>query len=469
MPSQIATLIVVVGIAGLFWLERDPAVRPSKALWIPTLWLLINGSRPVSQWLAATGMNMGPAVSSADMYLDGSPIDRNVFTMLLVAGLMVLVSRRQVVGPLLRNNGPVLVFFTYCALSTLWSDYSFVAFKHWTKGIGDVVMAFVVLTDREPEKAFKSLVARMSFLLIPLSVLFIKYYPDLGQGYNQWTWIQEYQGVTTTKNMLGMICLVCGLVTVWRVLMVYRDREDPRRTKRLVAHGIVLAMVIWLLEIANSMTSLSCFLMGSFLIAAMMLRGAARRPAVVHTLVVALVVTAFFALFLDVGGGLVESLGKDPTLTGRTAIWNLVLNLTGNPFIGTGYESFWLGTRLQKVWNLYEGIQEAHNGYLETYLNLGWIGVTLLAALIVSGYRNAVAVFQRDPAEGSIRVACVFVALVYNFTEAGFRMQFPVWILFLLATINLPELSLPESAAAVVPHRSGPFDEPELTRSFFAI
>ena len=40
MSPQIGALIVGIGILGLFWLDRDPDARTSKALWIPMVWLL---------------------------------------------------------------------------------------------------------------------------------------------------------------------------------------------------------------------------------------------------------------------------------------------------------------------------------------------------------------------------------------------------------------------------------------------
>jgi hypothetical protein len=48
MNTLLATLVYCAGIAVIFYLDRDEKVRTSKALWIPVIWLLINGSRPVS-------------------------------------------------------------------------------------------------------------------------------------------------------------------------------------------------------------------------------------------------------------------------------------------------------------------------------------------------------------------------------------------------------------------------------------
>ena len=71
-------------------------------------------------------------------------------------------------------------------------------------------------------------------------------------------------------------------------------------------------------------------------------------------------------------GAFAASVGRDPTLTDRTKIWSLVLSMHTNPLIGTGYESFWLGPRLLKVWQGgLGGINEAHNGYLEFSSILG--------------------------------------------------------------------------------------------------
>lgn len=162
-----------------------------------------------------------------------------------------------------------------------------------------------------------------------------------------------------------------------------------------------------------------------------------RKPVGLHAMVATIVCVSFSVLFLNIGGDALETMGRDPTLTGRTTIWQAVLSVRGNPLVGTGYESFWLGDRLKKLWMIIPGIQEAHNGYLEVYVNLGWIGVALIGAVIISGYRKLIRAFQRDPEIGILRMVFFLTGVVYNFTEAGFRMMAPVWFAFLLATIEI--------------------------------
>jgi hypothetical protein len=72
-------------------------------------------------------------------------------------------------------------------------------------------------------------------------------------------------------------------------------------------------------------------------------------------------------------------------------------------------------------------------------LNLGWIGVGLLATLIVTGYRAVMTTFRRDPGARGIRLALFVVAVIYSLTEAGFRENSLVWIFFLMVTTRVPE------------------------------
>ena len=68
-------------------------------------------------------------------------------------------------------------------MSVLWSDFPDVAFKRWIKAIGDLAMVLVIVTDAEPIGT-RRLFSRPGFVLLPTSVLLIKYYANLGRGYD---------------------------------------------------------------------------------------------------------------------------------------------------------------------------------------------------------------------------------------------------------------------------------------------
>jgi len=435
MPRLIATLICASGILGLFWLDREPKARITSALWIPTVWLFIASSRNFTDWLGISG-------GGSSDYTEGSPIDRAVLTAILLLGVVVLLRRGTRIATLLRTNAPILLYFAYCAISILWSDFPDVAIKRWFRACGDVVMVFIVLSEPDWLAALRSMCARLGFLLVPLSILFIRYYPDLGRRYSpggRFFWV----GVATDKNALGMLCLIFGLACIYRVLNLYREPKSRVRRRMLIAQGALLVMTTYVIREADSATAFSCFGLAGIVMLMTFLFRWARRPVVVRALVAGAVGLAFSALFLNFDSGLVQDLGRDSSLTGRTAIWRSALGLVRNPLLGSGFESFWIGPRLEQVESeIHQGVNQAHDGYLEIYLNLGWVGIAFLAGLIVSGYRRIIPAVLRQTQAGSLRLAYFVTALTYNFTEGGFKMMHPVWIVFLLSIAVVPRTNL---------------------------
>jgi len=193
--------------------------------------------------------------SAADQ-LDGNPIQRNIFTALMLMGLIVLAIRRHNVAAVLRANKIVVLFFLYCALSLIWSDYPDVGLKRWIKACGDLVMVLIILTDPQWRAALQRFLARIGFLLIPISVLLVRYYPYLGRGYKEQDGRQVFEGVTNDKNMLGVLCLLFGLGALWRFAYERIERHSPGRKGRLLAQGTLLLMFSGLFPDRGS---LSCF------------------------------------------------------------------------------------------------------------------------------------------------------------------------------------------------------------------
>jgi O-antigen ligase len=439
MPPIIASIIFTIGILGLFYLDRHEDSRVSKALWIPAVWLFLISSRPAIFWLGMAPNSNGAEAyyvegNSTEVYVEGSPIDRNVFAFLVLAALAVLVARSGRVGPLLRKNVLILLYFSFCAVSIVWSDYPLVAFKRFTKAIGDLGMVLIILTESDPSAALKRLVTRLGFLLFPLSILFIKYYPDIGRRLTN-SWTLEPIGVTLQKNGLGVDCMMYGVLFLWMIVSVYREREDPGRPRRLLAYGTIIAMIIWLLSQCNSTTSITGLISAGGVM--WLASRPSRKPAFVHLLVIAVLGIAVTAIFFDSGGGMVNALGKDPTLTGRTETWSLVLGLHTNPWVGTGFESFWLGPRLEKMRAALPNfpINEAHNGYIEVYLNLGWAGVCFIVLLLVTGYKRIISGIRRNPERASLFLGLLLCTLFFSFTEAAFRFMSLSWVFLLLVIV----------------------------------
>ncbi|MCK7468719.1 MAG: hypothetical protein MZU91_11780 [Desulfosudis oleivorans] len=56
------------------------------------------------------------------------------------------------------------------------------------------------------------------------------------------------------------------------------------------------------------------------------------------------------AVFTDIKGMILSSAGRNPTLTDRTVLWEKILKLPVDPWLGTGWDNFWLGDRVAPLW-----------------------------------------------------------------------------------------------------------------------
>lgn len=452
MGAPLAILICSIGIAGLFVLDRDKSVRNSKALWLPVIWLGIAGSRPVSAWLGMGGGSPNALAAT----LDGNPLDAAVFGALLALGVMVLLRRWKKTSVCLAVSGPIIVYFLYCLISVTWSPFHDPAFKRWIKAVGDLVMVLIIVTDDQPVAALRRLYSRVGFILLPLSVVLIRY-TDMGRGFDP-DGNPMNTGVTTNKNSLGLIVFVVSLGVLWNVRSLLIHKDEPNRGRRLVAQCTLLAFGLALLEMAHCATCISCFILGSGLILVTSLRAIRSRPARVHALFLLIILAGGVTLLSGGEADIAHALGRKSNLSGRTEIWQAVLASAGNPVIGAGFESFWnanvgkVARRLQNFWDI-KNLVSAHNGYIEVYLDLGWIGVCLVALILISGYRRACMAFERDPELGSLFLAYIATAAIYSITEAGFRMLTPMWIFLLFAVVSARGVTdglfgmVPETAA----------------------
>ncbi|NIR71117.1 O-antigen ligase family protein [candidate division KSB1 bacterium] len=323
----------------------------------------------------------------------------------------------------------------------MWSDFPFVSFKRWIKSIGILVMVLVVFSESDPVNAVKTVLRRCAYVLVPLSVVFIKYYPDLGRSYSRWTGEAYYHGVATTKNGLGFLCLFSGIYFFWDLLAMWRKRNTHFDKQKVFIHIVFLIMVLWLLRMADSATSTMCFITGVFILVWTELPIMKRNVKAIGGLVLFYALVFLILILLSDVEVLVSSMGRDMTLTGRLDLWNQLIDIEINPLVGTGYESFWLGARAEEFWARYWWRpNQSHNGYLETYLNLGWIGTLLLVVVIISAYQKSTRTFLLDYDYGKFRLTFLVMVLFYNVTEAAFHGVHLMRFFFILVAMDFPRL-----------------------------
>jgi O-antigen ligase len=273
-------------------------------------------------------------------------------------------------------------------------------------------------------------------------MLLIKYYPQLGVVYDPYEGIPEYAGVTTSKSQLGVICLVSGLFFFWDILVRWPERKGPRVKPVIFANIIFIGITLRLLKLSDSATSLGCLVIGCLILVMLHSNWAKANPRfVTASIPVVLAVYIVLVFVFDIASVVARLFGRDPTLTGRTNIWATLLAAHTNPLLGVGYQSFWMGDRMAAVLRSLDTtfLNEAHNGYLEMYLNLGLIGLALLAVFLFSGCRSICRQFIVSPYFASFALMFWLVSLVYNFTESAFGSSFP-WMILLLCIVVVPRL-----------------------------
>jgi exopolysaccharide production protein ExoQ len=433
MPPSVALFVWLILLLALFRFDPARDSKTSLALWVPVIWMFIVGSRLPSQWLG------GPMGMAAEVMEEGNPLDRTISSVLILLAITVLLSRSFKWSSFFARNLALMAFISFALVSVCWSDFPLVALKRWFRDLGNYLVVLVVLSDPRPLEAVRAVLRRLSYLLIPLSILLVKYYPEIGRHYDSWTGIAEYGGAATSKNMLGVVCLVSGLFFFWDTVTRWANRKQGQAKRIILVNVAFIAMTLWLLNLANSATSLVCLVIGCLVVAAAHSRAFQRRPGLLKAMIPAcLCLYLVLALGFNMNGQMAGAVGRDPTLTDRTKIWALLLSMHTNPLVGTGYQSFWLGPRLRTVWQAGLGtINEAHNGYLGIYLNLGLIGLSLLVGFLVASYRTITKKFTSTSSLASLALAVAAVIVFYNMTEAAFEGGL-LWMTLLLGALTLP-------------------------------
>jgi exopolysaccharide production protein ExoQ len=436
MPSTLALFLTLGFMAFLF--RRDFREKPNVtgSLWLPTLWMIIMASRPPGQWLRIVGV---PVVGRS--WEEGNPLDAAVFLLLTVAGIVVLYRRRVSVAEVVRDNAWLTVFVLYCFIAIVWSDFPFVSFKRWIKVLGHPVMALIILSEPDPKEAFLRVMKRIAYVVLPVSILWMKYYPTLGRAASEWGAMMNC-GISSGKNALGGICMVLGLVFLWHLLHVLRAQRSAARRNELYLMGGLLLMIAYLLWKAHSATSWTGLLLSVIIMVILGLR-AVNKKVIGAYAVAGIVILVIAQLTFDIYGKVVDVSGHETTIEGRGRIWEILLQTDTNPIFGTGFESFWLGERREKIWEqLDTDVGQAHNGYLEMYLNLGIVGLCIFSGVIIATFRKMRLDLLTNFEWGQLRLSLLVAILAHNWTEAGFRGLSLTFFMFFLIAIDYRTLGM---------------------------
>jgi exopolysaccharide production protein ExoQ len=459
MPPHLALLFGIGLVVYALWSDRKrdyPAIK--DILW-PTLWYMVVSSRLVGVWLSTWGI---PLPTGGGDPTEGSQIDRYFFALLTMTGLWVLARRGFSWRTCFSKNPWPTAFLVFMALSIVWSGYPFVSFKRFIKILGAVVMALVVLSNERPLDALLTVLRRCLYVHLPMSIICIRYFRHIGVSFDWFGSSVLWQGISTSKNTLGQVAMLGVLYFSWEVA-----RNWSKVTWRNL-HVLYVLMALYLLKGSDagmSMTSVSvCVLAIATFYSLQSLRGSpegirrfTRLAAAGLTTLILLVVAHSIVLFSEdsLFGYVITKFGRDITLTDRTYIWTDVYAAASNDrLLGVGVGGFWIGREANIPWNSTKTwvLGQAHSGYVDTYLQLGLVGVLLLTMLLLSRIPRLLSTLDDNFDFACFRITLLLTIAFVNITESTYlRGDHHLWLLFQTVIWFLP--SCKSSADAVLNRR----------------
>lgn len=434
VSPHIVLFSCVLLIIWLFW--RDSVYRhvAVTAFWIPLIWLAILGSRPPALWFAPT-QHVGNSLKD----VDGSPYNLIIQMAIIVAAIITINKRQLSWGLFLKQNGALVCLYSYFAVSSLWSEFPLASLKRIFKDFGCVFVALVVLTEENPTFVLTTVFTRVSYIIFPLSVVFARYFPNIGRNYSIGG-EPMVTGVATQKNSLGMIVFVLSLAIIFELLRISKNKHTSATKGHILILWCMLGLGAYLLHLCQSQTSLLCLLLGIIvLLGCGRIRRTSNPRATLARIAIAISFLILASSALNLKDIVLSLIGRDSTLTGRTNIWKVLNEKPVNPVIGCGYMTFWDSDMGQSAIEELRTLKTAHNGYIDVYLGGGIIGCVFLVAYLYIGAKKTISNMLSGTNYGCFGVAVWVTAIVYNFSESSFLLLGSLWFALILVLVEVPK------------------------------
>jgi exopolysaccharide production protein ExoQ len=417
---------------------------------------------PTAEWIVAVfaAIVQQGAFLSIPLYFGKSTLlfreEQNEFntiavTTSLLSILIVCILCRRRVADIATKNGISVVFLLLVFGSAFWSIHPELTLR---RGVGYLLTLLVAmhLTARF-DLIDRMKVLSYSFAISAIgSLLFVVIFPSDGImsfGELSGTW----RGVFTHKNILGPT--MAAAVFVELLILSFSQRRMKWRYGLL---GLFLLLVILSRSTTGLLLSTS-YLVGAFIYAL------GKRSSLLGTVLLAMVsLTAIGLLVLLYFDAelLLSAFGKDPTLTGRTGLWTVVMSLIAErPILGYGYRAMWVLNDASTVLADQEaggwGVASSHNAFLELTLQLGYLGMGVMLAIIVVALVRAYKCWLTVPGPlGFFSLVFVVSSLLAAQTmETLGQNQVIEWVIFNLLLFGCG-MALRDQKAADGSHRGRP-------------
>jgi len=247
--------------------------------------------------------------------------------------------------------------------------------------------------------------------------------------------VKGYPGYFAFKGILGECAAVAFLLSLHE--MLYSGRR--------LALGISVAVVAICVMIlsqskgALGLALLTPWLAGLSLIAGKMIRVS---PAIV-LLPIVFGYEVLSRLLGNLTGRISYYLYGNYTMSGRANIWEFVhYESVRKPLFGWGYQSFWFvgpdGPSVVDAPGWIKVMPSAHNGYLDTKLELGYVGLSILVIFIFATLHAIGHVAGRDTRRAWLLLSLALFIILTNFVESSWMRGMDIlWLTFLFVAAEI--------------------------------
>ena len=362
---------------------------------------------------------------------EGNPVLRGIFAVIQGISFLLLLRQGRVVLRAILAHWPTMALVILALLSVVWSDAPDVTMRRGLALFGTTGFG-VYLASRYSVRTLLHLLGWALGISAVLSLAAAIIFPAYGtsSGMHQGLW----RGIFSHKNTLAQMMVLSTAV----FFLLWSDASRKRWTA-----GVCLVLSFALLVLSGSSSGI---VIAGMVMALLPLYRAFRwrnDQFIVALICAVLIGGVALSLLLLNADVVLAMLGKDITLTGRTVLWEAAWEaIWQRPWLGYGYSAFWLGWQggSAAVWTAagWES-PHSHNGFLDLWLELGLLGVTILLVGLATAGRRAVAAIRSAPrAETLWPVLLLSVILVYSFTESVILRQNSIfWVLYVATVCSL--------------------------------